>query len=382
MKAPLEKSLTTSARRPKVALVCDWFLPRIGGIELHIADLAQELTNRGYEVCVITTTPGPDDCNGIPVHRLNEVFIPGVPVTAPFLWKVIGYRRLLEREGIDVVHAHGMFSTLGMLCILAAHYSGIPSVTTHHSLIQGILRPLARAIFDVAIRRVDVVTAVSEAAAADARWVSRKEQVEVLPNGINPDDWQHAEPTEDEIHIVSVMRLTQKKDPHELIRVIPEIVARTPNSPPLRFTVVGDGPEREHLERMICDLSLQDCVDFVGYKPRLDINKVMRHCSLFVSPCSNEAFGVALLEARCAGIPVVAMNHGGTDEVIQHGVHGFLANDYREFVDHTVRLTGDQRLRQRMMYEARKGVDEFCWDAVIDRHVGVYEQAQSACERG
>ena len=369
-------------KKPKIALVCDWFLPRVGGIELQISDLAHELANRGFDVCVITTTPGPVDYDGIPVHRLNEVMIPGVPVAAPFLWKIMSFRRLLERERIDVVHAHGMFSTLGMMWILAAYYSGIPTVTTHHSLIQGILRPLARAIFDVAMRRVNVVTAVSEAAASDARWVSRRNQVEVLPNGINPDDWTQATPADDEIHVVSVMRLTQKKNPHDLIRAIPEILTGTGDLPPVRFTVVGEGPERQNLERLVSDLALQHCVDLVGYKPRPAINDLMQQASLFVSPCSNEAFGVALLEARCAGLPVVAMNHGGTGDVISHGKQGFLANDHRELVDHTIKVINDRALRKRLIQECRDDVDRFSWSTVIDHHVRVYAHAKTDCEAG
>ena len=189
-------------RKPKVALACDWFLPRIGGIELHIADLARELTKRGHEVCIITTTPGPSEYSGIPVHRLKVAMFPGLHIAAPNLWKVRMLRRLLRSENVDVVHAHGMFSTLAIGCILAAYYERIPSITTHHSLISGIIRPLARLVFAVFSYRADVVSAVSEAAADDARAASGREDVKVLPNGIDPSSWEPARPDDGKINVI------------------------------------------------------------------------------------------------------------------------------------------------------------------------------------
>ena len=66
----------------KIAIVSDWYLPRIGGLELHLRDLARELNARGHTAHVITATPGPDELDGIRVHRLDVPLMPVAPSPA------------------------------------------------------------------------------------------------------------------------------------------------------------------------------------------------------------------------------------------------------------------------------------------------------------
>ncbi len=62
----------------KIAIISDWYLPRIGGLELHLRDLARELNLRGHEAHVITATPGARELDGIKVHRLDVPLMPGL----------------------------------------------------------------------------------------------------------------------------------------------------------------------------------------------------------------------------------------------------------------------------------------------------------------
>ena len=87
-------------------------------------------------------------------------------VAAPNLWRVRELRAMLVDAGITLVHAHGMFSTLAIGSLLAAHGAGIPSVTTHHSLLRhSPTLPAAWITYRLFSRRATVVTAVSHAAA-------------------------------------------------------------------------------------------------------------------------------------------------------------------------------------------------------------------------
>jgi len=210
---------------------------------------------------------------------------------------------------------------------------------------------------------------------------SGRSDVEILPNGIDPSAWAPSKPSDDEINVISVMRLAKKKTPRDLVEAVPEILARTPAEPRIRFTIVGDGPERPHLEKMVDRLGLRDRIDLVGSRDRETIKTMMNRSAVMLSPCGEEAFGITLLEARCARLPVVAMNHGGTAAIVEHGRTGYLANSREEFVDLAVKLLSDPQLRMKFGSAANNDVQRFAWDAVIDRHVEVYGRAMELCAR-
>ena len=90
----------------RVALVCDWFLPRQGGIELHLRDLALALRAADIDARIVTTTRGEEIVDGIPVYRIRTPLAPG----SGFAYTPGALRRLgqlVQGEGFDVVHAHG-----------------------------------------------------------------------------------------------------------------------------------------------------------------------------------------------------------------------------------------------------------------------------------
>jgi glycosyltransferase involved in cell wall biosynthesis len=171
-----------------IALVTDWSLPRIGGIERHVAGLARALAVRGHSVHLFTTTPDASAMDGVHVHRVRTAMVGDV--AAPRLWRVGELRAMLVDAGVDLVHAHGMFSTLAIGSLLAAHGAGLPSVTTHHSLLRGSpTLPAAWITYRLFSRRATLVTAVSRAAADDARRVSGRADVPLLPNGLDRAMW-------------------------------------------------------------------------------------------------------------------------------------------------------------------------------------------------
>jgi glycosyltransferase involved in cell wall biosynthesis len=93
-------------------------------------------------------------------------------------------------------------------------------------------------------------------------------------------------------------------------------------------------------------------------------------------PCRKEAMSIASVEARAMGLPVLARRPNGVSDVIEHGVHGFLAASDEEFVGCLAQLLSDAGLRQRMSEETRRGLDRFSWDHSIRRHIELYELAR------
>jgi glycosyltransferase involved in cell wall biosynthesis len=357
----------------KVALVVDHFLPRVGGIELHVADLARQLHARGHAVSVISATPGPADLDGIPVHRLSGPLLPHFEILC-HLRPLNELRALLQRENFSVVHAHSsIVSPLSYAATYFCHQLGIPSILTAHSLF-GPHRPAFRTanyVFKLTAwcRRL---TTVSEASARALRQISRRDDVSILPNGIDLADWQQTPEDHDELRVTSVMRLNVKKRPQDLVRAIPQIKRLLPAEIRPKFAVIGDGPYRSHLERMARRLGIEQDIEFLGFLPRTEIQKVFRKTDLFVLPTINEAFGIAVLEARCAGLPVVARSNCGVSDIIQHGEHGLLAGDCDQFASCIAELLMAGETRHRMSQSGQQGLCQFDWRCVIERHLETY----------
>ena len=122
--------------RFKIALVCDWYLPRIGGIEIHLHDLARELINRGHEVHIITTTRRPHASDQhIKVHRLNCRLIPGWDVICNPFSVANTLENIFRQEKYNIVHAHSFYSLLAVTAVNRASRLGVASVYSNHSLL-------------------------------------------------------------------------------------------------------------------------------------------------------------------------------------------------------------------------------------------------------
>jgi glycosyltransferase involved in cell wall biosynthesis len=117
-----------------IGLITDWCPPRVGGVERHVAGLAQALAQRGHTVHLFTTTPNPSAIAGVTMHAIRTAMVG--EVAAPNLLKIAELRAMLSAAGVQLVHAHGMFSTLAIGGLLAAHRARLPSITTHHSLLR------------------------------------------------------------------------------------------------------------------------------------------------------------------------------------------------------------------------------------------------------
>jgi glycosyltransferase involved in cell wall biosynthesis len=365
-------------RSLKIALVTDWYPPAVGGVEVQVQGLARALACRGHDVRVLTTSRGEDPDDVARVDRLPVPHLPGTRIAVPARSPYRALRERIEADRPDVVHAHGMFSTLAMGGLIAARALDVPSVVTHHSLIRPALLPWARLIYLFASGRADLVTAVSRAAALDAARASGRRDVLILPNGIDlpvdgPDGGRAgATPG---IRVTSVMRLTRKKMPYHLVRDFARVLERVSDPRRLRLTIVGDGPERARVERLATTLGIRGRVEFSGSRTRAEVVRILADSTLFVSPSHAEAFGLVLLEARAAGLPSVAMAGGGAGEVVEDGRQGLLAHSRREFVEAIVRLIEDAPLRRRLADASRAGLERFSWDAVVAQHLDVYRLA-------
>ena len=219
-------------------------------------------------------------------------------------------------------------------------------------------------------------SAVSEAAASYVRVLVGTKPVHILPNGLNPADWKMtpAKKKPDEILIVSVMRLNVRKRPRALIQMVLMILEHLPKNIRLKVQIIGDGPERKGVEAMISRLSLENTVELLGHRTRREIREIFSHADMMVLPTVLESFGLSVLEARCAGLPVVVMKKSGVVEIIRHEREGLLAASDQDMVAQVIKLITHAELRSSIARHNRETSSDHGWDNVIAIHEALYRQ--------
>jgi glycosyltransferase involved in cell wall biosynthesis len=227
-----------------------------------------------------------------------------------------------------------------------------------------------------------VISAVSSAAATPLRRLGL--EVRVIPNGIDVARWR-VEPLPredgDEVVVVAVMRLAPRKRGLALLAALHAVRDRLPAAVGLRAVIVGEGPQRRRLERYLDRHGSPGMAGWVELPGRWEseaIRELYRRADLFVSATRLESFGIAALEARTAGVPVVAMAGSGVGEFVTHGVHGLLAADDAELAAAVLALAGDPARRAEMARAARAQPPPTSWDQVLRQCEQAYADAVTA----
>jgi glycogen(starch) synthase len=373
----------------KIALLSDCYLPRLGGIEVQVHDLAARLTGRGHEVVVFTATPGShgerggfvDRVDGVEVHRLALRLPFELPVN-PLAPRLL--RRRLADGGFDVAHIHmGVVSPFAVDCARVATGMGLPTTMTWHCML-GPLEPVFRAARHVrtwASRGVAMNAVSAVAAEPLQRIVGAESVVNVLSNGIDVDRWATpagqlpAREPGDGIRVVSAMRLAARKRPVPLLRTMARVRALVPAETAISLDILGEGPDLIRLERFVAAHDMGGWVHLPGRVSRDELRQRYAEADIYVAPAPLESFGIAALEARTVGLPVVGRCGSGVAEFVKDGLNGYLAADDEAMAVCVARLVTDDGLRGSMTAYNRSTPPEQSWGWVLDVAEAEYRRA-------
>ncbi len=373
----------------RVALLSDCYLPRLGGIEVQVHDLASALVAAGHEVEVFTATPGPagerhgavEVLDGVRVHRMAARMPWELPVNP---WAPREVRRRLVAGRFDVAHAHlGVVSPFATDLTTLALDLHLPTVLTWHCALHHnrlLLRVLGHARRWA--RRGAAFTAVSSLVAGElGDVVGRATPVGVLPNGIDVATWRPTGPRRrapgEPVRVVSAIRLAGRKRPGALVEVMHKVRRLLPPEVRVELDVFGEGPLRGPLERLVAARGLQETVRLPGRASREELVRWYHDADVYVAPGRLEAFGIAALEARTAGLPVVGVAGSGVRDFVTDGVNGFLAADDDEMAHQVARLVRDGDLRDRIARHNAGHPPEQAWPRVVEQVVAAYAGAAS-----
>lgn len=360
----------------KIALISDWYFPKVGGIEYSMHALAKTLSKHGHEVNVITRSypevPEYSIRDGVPVIRIKSKPFPGQQrFLMPKAYKDL--HKLLKEGNYDIVNSHGLDSPLGMIALIASRKLGIPSVITNHSLVGHTpLRPYLYLAGKLLVGKADAVIAVSSAVEKDTKLMTKRPIYRIF-NGMEYEesDQKILLPFDrkGKIVIITVARMTKKKGIHNLMELAPSLLKKHEN---LVFLMVGGGPLRETLEKKAEESGLSENFYFTGEVPRKAVLEYLNQVDIFALPSSDEAFGISILEAISKSVPVVAMNHSGVSDIIENGVNGYLADDLEEFSSYLQTLIEKPDLRASFALNASKELSNYDWNRIYEQTNQVY----------
>ncbi|MEO7234365.1 MAG: glycosyltransferase [Lapillicoccus sp.] len=375
----------------KIALLSDCYLPRLGGIEVQTHDLAAQLVARGHEVAVFTATPGThgerygrvEVVDAVPVHRMALRLPWDLPVNP------LAPRAMRERlAGFDVAHVHmGVVSPFAVDAAFLTTRMGLPTAMTWHCMLDR-FAPVVSALG--VVRRWAgggmAMSAVSDVAAQPLRRVlGSAGEVHVLPNGIDVAAWRPApggvRPDDGVVRFVTAMRLAARKRPVPMLRVLRRVRDLVPADVPLHLEILGDGPDRGSVERYLAEHGMQGWVSLPGRVPRTSLRDRYAAADVYLSPARLESFGIAALEARTAGLPVVAPEGSGVGEFVRDGVNGYLTADDDAMAAALARLATDGDLRGRMRAHNLGQPPAQDWPRVADLAEAEYARALGAAVR-
>ena len=352
----------------RVLHVTDHYRPVLGGIETHVSGLTERQVQRGDDVSVLTSTPATADGR----HEEDDGAVQVRRDTLPAAFGV-------DLSAYDVVHAHvSVVAPFTAPIVARAARSGVPTVVTVHSLWNG-LGPLPGLVARLTgLRGAPVVwTAVSDVAARElARRLPAGTDVALVPNAVDVaarPGTPKAQPGRP-VQVVSTMRVARRKRPVALMRIF-ETVSRTVANRPVTLTIIGDGPLRPAVERRAERAGLADQVRVTGRLDPAQVFADLRAADVYVAPAVLESFGLAALEARCAGLPVVGHAATGMTGFVRDGVEGMLCRDDAGMVEALRRLVLDDGLRHRISEHNRTTPSTMTWASALDRVDEVYDVA-------
>ena len=364
----------------RILLACpyDWHAP--GGVQVHVRQLGTTLRGRGHEVLVLAPGAAPAGEAWVRiVGRPMRVPYGGTvaPISfSPSAWFKV--RGRLRAFAPDIVHVHEPLTpSVSMLTTLAAE---VPVVATFHAYLdRSRLMRVAGPVLRRVHRRIGVSVAVSEAAAAFLRRVVAG-PVEIVPNGVDVERFAHPGPPAEGLPpgrlVLWVNRLDPQKGFPVMVRAFDELSRGLPDT---FLVVAGDGRDRDALDQLSDEVRRR--VVRLGTVPHDDLPRYHAAADVFVAAATGqESFGIVLVEAMAAGVPVVATDIPGYREVVRDGLEGLLVppGDPPALAAALVRILEEPDLASTLAAAGRERARAFSWEVIAPRLEAVYRGAVAA----
>jgi N-acetyl-alpha-D-glucosaminyl L-malate synthase BshA len=374
-----------------IGIVC---YPTFGGSGVVATELGKALAKKGHKVHFISySQPVRLDYFSENIFY-HEVAVSNYPLFDYQPYELVLASKLVDvalYENLDLLHVHYAIPHASAAYmakqILASKGKKVPFITTLHGTDITLVGKDAsfEPVITFAISQSDAITSVSESLKQDTyKHFGVRKPIHVIPNFICIDDYdkiyEKNNPEETLKHknfyapngekiLMHISNFRKVKRIEDVIRIFDKVRKKIP----AKLLLIGDGPERTHIERLCRELNTCDDVKLLGKVVNPEEHLLL--ADLFLLPSETESFGLAALEAMASHVPVISSNTGGIPEVNLHGVSGYLSSvgDVDDMAKNALLILKDEETLGKFKFQAYQQALKFDIQNILPMYELLYD---------
>ena len=366
----------------RIAFFTETFLPKVDGIVTRLTRTLPHLVAAGDEVLIFCPEGAPESHAGARVVGVPAMPLPLYPELKLALPRP-AVSEALERFRPDLVHVVNP-AVLGLGGIWLAKTRNLPLVASYHTHLpkyleyygMGMLEPLLWELLKAAHNQAELNLCTSSAMVEELA-AKGIEHTALWQRGVDTELFRpelastamrarlHGGHADTGNLLLYIGRLSAEK---QIERIRPVLEAL----PQSRLALVGDGPHRQQVDRVLEG----PATTFVGYLAGNELASAYASGDAFVFPSSTETLGLVLLEAMAAGCPVVGANRGGIPDIVNDGTNGCLfdPDQPNSLITAVQRLLGNPATRAELRRAARLEAERWGWAGASSQLRNYYRQ--------
>lgn len=337
--------------------------PMSGGMENHIAHLTREQLNFGHEVTIYFNLGSKVSENDVKVSH-----IPISKIKPQFIGVLIYYfftclRLIFIQQKFDLVHIHGDWSSLVFSRFIKKIVRAKKLCITIHDELSS--NKLSKKALSVLIKNVDIIFVTGYAAADQLKKITNKKII-IQPSGVkniffkSHERFFNIKPSK----IIIVSSLVKKKN----LGLVLDIAK---NLPLINFLIVGNGPEKKHLEDRIKYEKIEN-IEMLGFKSATELHILYYEADIFLITSLREGTPTAMLEAMACGLPIISSGAGGVRNILKDN-NCIVENSNKDsYINCILELVNDEARMRKISVNNRNLSNSFSWNKVaknIDTYI-------------
>ncbi|TAK33420.1 MAG: N-acetyl-alpha-D-glucosaminyl L-malate synthase BshA [Saprospiraceae bacterium] len=369
----------------KIGIVC---YPTFGGSGVVATELGLGLAAKGHEVHFITYRR---PARLLAYHQ--NVFYHEVSGEDYPLFEYPPYDTALtsklvdvvKHENLDLMHVHYAIPHAAVAYmakkILIQEGRYVPVITTLHGTDITLVgsNPAFKPVVEFCINKSDGVTAVSAYLKEETlSHFDVESDIRVIYNFVNFERFKKVDkghfkkaiaPNGERL-LAHISNFRKVKRVEDVIRVFQKVYEKIPS----KLLLIGDGPERGHVEDLCREIGLCHEVRFLGKQDAVE--ELLAISDLFIIPSESESFGLSALEAMACEVPVISSDAGGLPELNIHGETGYITSigDTDSMAQHAIAILSDDEVLQRFRKNAFRRAKQFDIEKILPQYEAYYEE--------
>lgn len=380
-------------KRLKIAYVCPFYTPAIGGVKQVVEELSKRYVELGHEVHVFTSDWDKEKrikkkeevIEGVHVHRCKHILRVANFMT---FWPEV-FPKLMKGD-FDLIHSHLFGHPHFVMSAIAAKLKGIPHIHTTHCPWSDASRSFAgkvgliasyNIVSRIAFKMTDKIIAITP---WEIKFIKRfggsEEKIQVIPNGmpniffekIKKNDFKKKNGIKGDL-VLFFGRLSETKRPDNFVEIAKLVLKERPNA---RFVIRGpDEGLRELTKQKIGDD--KRIILMKETRDKKEIVKMYQSAGMYVLPSYREGLPLTLFEAMACGLPIVASPVNGVPYEIKEPDNGFLVkwDNISGFKKRIIDLLDDKKLRDKIGKKNMEKARSYTWEKISERTMNIYKSS-------